>query len=148
MIGTIFVAALAAAAQRPSAVPSIGKIQMQLFYEDSGRLSADIASPAEFSGWNTVIGEGSAAEPANDLLVTVEILADDAESISEPLSVTVRGNRKMLAQRRFTNVLPSADGRTWKALWLTDVACAGHVEVTASIGRSTRTAALSLDCGE
>jgi hypothetical protein len=148
MIGTTFAIAMAAAAQTPSAVPSIGKIRMQLFYEDSGRLSGDIAPPAEFSGWNTVIGEGSAEEPANDLLVTVEILTGEVESVEQPLSVTVRGNRKILGQRRFTDVLASADGRTWKALWLTNVACAGHVEVTASIGRSTRKTSVSLDCGE
>jgi hypothetical protein len=139
--------ALALAPPAPAA-PSVGAIRMQLYYEDSGRLSANIAPPAEFSGWNTVIGEGSAEEPANDLLVTVEVLTGAVESVEAPLSVTVTGNRKILGQRRFTDVLTSADGRTWKALWLTNVACAGHVEVVATIGRSTRKAAVSLDCGE
>jgi hypothetical protein len=32
--------------------------------------------------------------------------------------------------------------------WLADVGCAGHIEVTATIGRSTRKAAVDLDCGE
>ena len=146
MIVAPLLAALAAAPSAPA--PSVGKIRMQLFYEDSGRLSEDIAPPAEFSGWNTVIGEGSAKEPANDLLVTVEVLTGAVESVEQPLSVTVTGNRKILGQRRFTDVLTSADGRTWKALWLTNVGCAGHVEVKATIGRSTRTAAVSLDCGE
>lgn len=139
--------ALALAPSAPAA-PSVGAIRMQLFYEDSGRLSGDITSTADFSGWNTVIGEGSAEEPANDLLVTVEVLTGAVESVEAPLTVTVTGNRKILGQRRFTDVLTSADGRTWKALWLTNVACAGHVEVVATIGRSTRKAAISLDCGE
>lgn len=145
MIATFLAALLAPAAAPP---PSVGKIHMQLFYEDSGRLSSDIAPPAGFSGWNTVIGEGSAEEPANDLLVTVELLTGAVESVAEPLTITVRGNGKVLGQKRFADVLTSADGRTWKALWLTNVGCAGHVEVTATIGRSTRTAAVSLDCGE
>ncbi|HEX8622069.1 MAG TPA: hypothetical protein VF718_08860 [Allosphingosinicella sp.] len=146
MIIAPLLAALAAA--QPAPPPTVGKIRMQLFYEDSGRLSADISPPSDFSGWNTVIGEGSAEEPANDLLVTVELVTGAVESVAEPLTVTVRGNRKVLGQRRFADVLTSADGRTWKALWLTDVGCAGHVEVTATIGRSTRKAAVSLDCGE
>jgi hypothetical protein len=140
-------AALAAAQSAPA--PGVGKIRMQLFYEDSGRLSEDIAPPAEFIGWNTGIGEGSAKEPANDLLVSVEVLSGGAESIGQPLSVVVRGGKgKVLGQRRFADVLTSADGRTWKALWLTDIGCAGHVEVTATLGRSTRKAAVDLDCGE
>ena len=125
-------AALAAAQSAPA--PSVGKVRMQLFYEDSGRLSEDIAPPAEFIGWNTVIGEG---------------LSGGAESIGPPLSVVVRGSKgKVLGQRRFADVLTSSDGRTWKALWLTDVGCAGSVEVTATLGRSTRKAAVGLDCGE
>ena len=148
MVVATFLTALLAAAQAPGGTPAVGSIRMQLFYEDSGRLSGDIAPPAEFSGWNTVIGEGSAEEPANDLLVTVEVLTGAVESVEEPLSVTVRGNSKILGERRFPDVLTSGDGRTWKGLWLTDVGCAGHVEVTATIGRSTRKAAISLDCGE
>ncbi|HEX9963625.1 MAG TPA: hypothetical protein VGB04_01425 [Allosphingosinicella sp.] len=44
-----------------------------LFYENTGRLSKDISPPVEFTGWNTVIGEGSAEDAADDLLVTVEV---------------------------------------------------------------------------
>jgi hypothetical protein len=143
---TAILLALLAAAQAPAAAPAVGKIRMQLFYEDSGRLSRDIAPPADFSGWNTVIGEGSAEEAANDLLVTVEVVGDPGNA---PLSVVVRGAKgKVLAQRRHADLLGSTDGRTWKALWVTDVGCAGRVEVTATIGRSTRKTAIDLDCGE
>lgn len=149
MIGTIFIAALAAATQRPSAVPSIGKIQMQLFYEDSARLSRDIAPPADFTGWNTIIGEGSAEEGANDLMISVEVQGPSGENITQPLSVVARDVKgRVLGQRRYSNLLTSAQGRTWKALWLADVGCAGHIEVTATIGRSTRKSTIDLDCGE
>jgi hypothetical protein len=33
-------------------------------------------------------------------------------------------------------------------LWLNDVGCAGEIQVTATIGKSTRKSAISLDCGE
>lgn len=73
-------AAMLAAPQAGSA-PTVGAFRMQLFYEDSGRLSKDISPPVEFTGWNTIIGEGSAEEAASDLLVTVEVRGPPGESI-------------------------------------------------------------------
>jgi hypothetical protein len=140
---------LAALLAAPSpAAPSIGAFRMQLFYEDSGRLSKDVSPPVEFTGWNTVIGEGSAEEAATDLLVTVEVRGPPGESIEQPLTLVARAKGKVLAQRRFDSLLTTIRGRTYKALWLNDVGCAGRIEVTATIGRSTRKTALSLDCGE
>jgi len=143
-------ACLAALLAAPSAPPdaSVGAIRMQLFYEDSGRLSKDIAPPAEFTGWNIVIGEGSAEEAANDLLVLVEVRVPPGRALDQPLSVVARADGKVLGQRRFDNLLTTMEGRTWKALWLTDVGCAGRIEVTATIARSTKKSAISLDCGE
>lgn len=148
MMIAAFLAALAAAPSAPPA-PAVGRIRMQLFYEDTGRLSRDIAPPAEFTGWNTVIGEGSAEEAANDLLVTVEVRGAAGENVAQPLSVVARsGKGKVIAQRRFGNLLTSAQGRTWKALWLADVGCSGRIEIVATIGRSTRRSTINLDCGE
>ena len=143
-----FLAALLAAPSA-STTPSVGAIRMQLFYEETGRLSRDIAPPADFTGWNTIIGEGSAEEAANDLLVLIEVRGAAGETVVQPLSVVARGgNNKVIAQRRFADLLTSAQGRTWKALWLADVGCAGRIEVTATIGRWTRKSAINLDCGE
>jgi len=52
--GSIFLTAVAPA-QTPQAI--IQSIRVQLYYEQSGTLSANIAPPAKFSGWNTVIGQ-------------------------------------------------------------------------------------------
>ena len=147
MIAALLAALLAAPAAPPG--PSVGAIRMQLFYEETGRLSRDIAPPADFTGWNTVIGEGSAEEAANDLLVLVEVRGPPGENIAQPLTVVARGGKgKVLAQRRFDTLLTTVQGRTWKALWLADVGCAGRIEVAATIGRSTRRSAINLDCGE
>jgi hypothetical protein len=147
-----FVAASLAAAPAPAApaptAPKVGAFRMQLFYENSGRLSKDISPPVEFTGWNTVIGEGSAEEAANDLLVSVEVRGPAGEFIEQPLTLVARAKGKVLAQRRFEGLLTNVQGRTWKALWLNDVGCAGRIEVVATIGRSTRKSAISLDCGE
>ena len=144
-----FLAAMLVQAQHPAtAAPRVGAFRMQLFYENSGRLSKDISPPVEFTGWNTVIGEGSAEEAASDLLVTVEVRGPPGELVEQPLTLVARAKGKVLAQRRFDSLLTNAQGRTWKALWLNDVGCAGLIEVTATIGRSARKSALSLDCGE
>jgi hypothetical protein len=129
---------------------AIGRIRMHLFLEESGKLSPDIAPPAEFTGWNTIIGEGSAGEAANDLLIVVEVRNPGGEAnLAQPLTIVARGrNGKTLGQRRYSNLLTSGEGRVWKGLWLSDVGCGGHIEVTASIGRSTRKSAIDLDCGE
>jgi hypothetical protein len=148
MITEAFLAAMLAT---PAAAPAprVGAFRMQLYYENSGRLSKDISPPVEFSGWNTIIGEGSAEEAANDLLVSVELRGPPGETIEQPLTLVARGEKgKILAQRRFDNLLTTVEGRTWKALWLNDVGCAGHIEVTATIGKSTRKSQISLDCGE
>jgi hypothetical protein len=145
MIEAFLAAMLAAPAAAPA--PSVGAFRMHLFYEGSGRLSKDISPPVEFTGWNTIIGEGSAEEPASDLL-TVEVRGAPGELIEQPLTLLARARGKVLAQRRFDSLLTNVQGRTYKALWLADVGCAGRIEVTATIGRSTRKSALSLDCGE
>lgn len=147
MIAPLLAAMLAAQAAPPA--PAIGAFRMHLFYENSGRLSKDVSPPVDFTGWNTIIGEGSAEEPANDLLVTVEVRGAPGDSIEQPLTLVARGAKgKILAQRRFDGLLTTLQGRTYKALWLNDVGCAGRIEVTATIGRSTRKSAISLDCGE
>lgn len=142
-----FLVTLLATPAATSSAPSVGAIRMQLFYEETGRLSKNIAPPAEFTGWNTIIGEGSAEEAANDLLVTVEVRGAPGEDVGQ-LHVVARSGKKVVAQRRFDNLLTTVQGRTWKALWLSNVGCAGRIEVTAAIGRSTRKSAIDLDCGE
>ncbi|HEX8307135.1 MAG TPA: hypothetical protein VF645_01790 [Allosphingosinicella sp.] len=143
-----FLAAMVAAPAATAPAPRVGAFKMQLYYENSGRLSKDISPPVDFSGWNTIIGEGSAEEAANDLLVTVEVKGPPGELIEQPLTLVARAKGKVLAQRKFETLLTTVEGRTWKALWLSDVGCAGRIEVTATIGKSSRKSAISLDCGE
>ena len=148
--GYLFVAATAlwpAGAQGAE----IGRIRAHLVYEETGRLSEDILAQPDFVAWNTIIGEGSAEESANDLLVMVEVTGRGGqENIEEALEIAARGDHgRVLASRRFAeSLLTSDDGRVWKSLWLADVGCAGHIEISARIGRTTRQAELVLDCGE
>jgi hypothetical protein len=137
----------------------IGRIRAHLVYEETGRLSADLLTAQGMALWNTIIGEGDAEEMANDLLILVEVLGAGAqqEFIEEPLEIGVRRDEsfsigrprgRVNRQRRFESLLTSDEGRVWKALYLPDAGCAGRLEISATIGRSTRRATLDLVCGE
>ncbi len=102
-------------------------------------------------GWNTVIGEGSAEEPASDLLVDVSLAGtgEDESFVSDPLElwVTTKGG-KTLARRTFMGMLVPNTGALHSPLWLPDVGCAGALTIHARFRKQTKTARLSLDCGE
>jgi hypothetical protein len=67
-VGLLFATPVAAQEATPTVV--LGPLTAQLYYKFSGLLSSDLLSrKPPFSGWNTVIGEGDATEPAEDLLV-------------------------------------------------------------------------------
>lgn len=141
-----FVALFAAA---PAAAAEIGQIRAHLLYERTGTLSENIAPPSKFSAWNTIIGEGDAKEPANDLLIMVEVKGSGGEeNIATSLKIVARGEGgKLLGQRSHKDLL-ATDGRFWKALLLHDVGCAGTIEIVASIGRSSKYSKVELACGE
>lgn len=124
----------------------VGRIRVHLFYETTGRLSDDIATTG-FAAFNVVIGEGSAEEPANDVVVAVEVRATD--EARTPLRIVVRNEHgRILAQRTVRGPFYSEGGSLWKAVWLEDAGCAGPLTITAAIGRSTATERVILACGE
>ena len=127
----------------------IGRIRAHLFYENSGRLSPDIAPPSDFDAFNVIIGEGSAEEPANDLLVAVEVTGAPIETAT-PLRIVVRNDRgRVVAQRSIAGPFLSADQpRVWKAIYLQNVGCAGTLRISATLGRSSRSTSIDLVCGE
>lgn len=146
MIG--FILALAASTAQP-ATAELGEIRMHLFYTYSGQLSDDVSPPRAFAGWNVVIGEGDALEPADDLLVVVEVRADGHQFVEGPLHVVARGrDDRLIAERRFDAALTSDNGSSFNPLWLTDVGCEGEIRVTATFAGRTSTETLELHCGE
>ena len=136
---------------------SLGDIEARLFYKETGRLSEDILSRREeFIFHNTIIGEGSAEEAADDLLISVEMSAGKFGSAEQnhryletPVTIVARDSRgRILGQRTHGSVLTSYRGSEHKVLWLNDATCAGDVTITATFGRQTKTATLPMHCGE
>lgn len=143
-----WVAATAFMLATPATAAEIDAIRLHLFYEATGRLSPDIASPASFTAWNTIIGEGDAEEPASDLLVAVVVRADGHQFIETPLRIrATNAEGRLLGERVFDAVLTSDEGVTVKPLWLSDVGCE-EINVIASMGSSHAETRLVLDCGE
>ena len=147
------VLALAAALLLPAAADAqqVGRIRAHLVYEETGRLSEDLVARPDFAAWNTIIGSGEAEEPANDVLVMVEVIGTTGgeENIAAPLEIVARGeNGRVLGRRRLRDLFASEQGRVWKALWLPDSTCAGRIDITATIAGRARSAQLNLGCGE
>ncbi len=140
---------LALAAQAAPPPVRLGEIRMHLFYQATGRLSRDISPPTEFSAWNTIIGGGEAEEPADDLLLVVELRGAAEQRAEAPLRIQARDGRgRLLGDRRFEGLYTSPAGRTYSPLWLRGVGCAGEIRVTATLGRETASETLTLNCGE
>lgn len=132
----------------PSA--KIEKIEAHLFYEYTGRLSANVAPPAEFSFWNTVIGEGSAEEAANDVLITITISAEPGSYFdTDVLNITVLNtdDKSVVLERSITGLLIPMSGSTTKAVYVMDTTCRS-LEVVATIGASTLSNTIPFACGE
>jgi hypothetical protein len=106
-------------------IPNVDTINAHLFYEKSGTFSDNIASPSQFHGWNTPIGEGDAKEPANDILVKIYLSAGNGKETftKTPLffECNDRNTGKWLVRRAFRTLLFGNDGRLVKAVWLPDV---------------------------
>ena len=149
-----FVLTAAALVLLPAAAHAqqVGQIRAHLVYEETGRLSEDLVARPDFAAWNTIIGSGEAEEPANDVLVLVEVVSASGgeDNIATPLEIVARGeDGRVLGRRRFRDSLFTTEpGRVWKPLWLPDSTCEGRMTITATLGRSTRTAELNLGCGE
>ena len=139
----------APAAAQPAPQLKLESITARLLYTSSGALSDNIAPPAEFTLFNTVIGEGDAAEPANDVLVSAIVTSRDAQANgTEPLTLVVRDEGgKVLARRVFDSIF--VDGaRSVSSVLVQDVACVGPVTIEATMGRQRLTTSLDFACGE
>ena len=138
-----------AQAKGQATAAKIDELRVQLFYERSGALSPSIAPPAKFEAWNTMIGEGDAKEPANDLIVSAVLsVKTDQANVSTPFRITVKGKGgKVLAERTFKGLFFSG-GKVVKAVLVPNAACAGPLNVEASLGAERKRTSVTLACGE
>jgi hypothetical protein len=156
-VGPLFAAAglffaTSAAAQEAAPNVVLGPLTAQLYYKFSGLLSSDLLSrKPPFSGWNTVIGEGDATEPAEDLLVAVTLKSATEEEafLEDKLELWVENEEgTVIARRDFEGVLVPHQGSVASPLWVSNVGCAGLLELHARYQEQEQIAELRLYCGE
>jgi len=143
----ILAGSLAAAPPTSDADFRVTDIRAQLLYEHSGRLSVDLTATPDFAIWNTVIGEGSAEEPADDMLVSAVISGPDEANLTVPLTIIVRDAKgKVLASRMFTPLLAA---KTYvRSVLVRDAGCAGMIRMEARLGKSVHRENIEMACGE
>ncbi len=135
--------------QAETAKAHLEKAQVRLWYEASGRLSADIAPPNAIVLWNTVIGEGGAEENANDALFTAQVRTDGQQITSQTAVLTVASKTgKILAQRAFRGILTGKQSTAVLPLWVRDIGCAGPVVFSARLGTERQSFSIDFACGE
>lgn len=155
MAVALFALALALAADANSNAANsieLDRIEARLFYAGTGRLSDDLLGRSDpFIGWNTIIGEGSAEELADDLVIVARLRSVDGTEkiVDSPVEITVRNAQgKIVGSRTWRSVLTSKDGMVALPLWLNDVGCAGDLKFTARYNGKVKSGQLALDCGE
>jgi hypothetical protein len=127
----------------------LNKLQVRLWYQETGRLSDNIAPPMTPTLWNTMIGEGQAEENANDVLFTAQILTDGEQFVDKPAVLTATNAAgKVLAKRTFPSTLTGQAGGAVLPLWVEDIACAGVVVFSARIGSEKSSFSIDFACGE
>jgi hypothetical protein len=138
ILAVAFAAALLAL-PAPAAAARIGQVTLRLFYERSGRLSAPVREGPDFNTWNMAWGGGSAEEPANDVLVSVEILGETGSGpVGAPLEIVARNAQgRVIGRRVFRDLQLWESGALWKSLWLTEATCDG-LDITVTLGRESR----------
>lgn len=137
-------------AQAQSKTAKIEAIRAYLFYERSGRLSKNIAPPASFSGFNTMIGEGDAEEPAEDILIAVELSGPKDEYLKQPLTISVSypTGKRAGSKREFRDgILFGEGGKVTKAVYAENATCS-PLRVAATVGRSAKSITIDFKCGE
>jgi len=150
----VFAAALAGAVAWSSAALAdevkVASIEAFLVYGQSGRLSPDIAGGnATIDFHNTVIGEGGAEEPADDVLVVVHFIRGATGGETPEISLrAVAHDSGNAIQERKNLTLAFVDGATAaRSMLLADVTCT-DVDVTVSVGKAQTGVNLPFTCGE
>lgn len=129
----------------------IGAVRAHLYYQRSGVLSEDlVAWRPHFNGWNTVIGEGDAEEPAENLLVVATVVNPGGEAwLNEKLTLRVTGEKgRQIKERVFSGLLLADKGTLHLPMWLDDAGCIGPVTISATFRGKSVAGTLQLMCGE
>jgi len=122
-------------------------VEAMLLYEETGAMSENIAGNGYFTAFNSIIGEGSAAENASDLVIRAVIDANEETYLEVPLTIRVLdSDGKVLDSRTIDSLL--LNQRTYRTMLFEDGTCAGEITIEAKLGTSVKRETLNMMCGE
>lgn len=125
----------------------VAAVEAMLLYEETGTLSENIAGNGYFTAFNVIIGEGSAQENANDLLIRAVITANEEINLDTPLIISVYDSEGAVLQRRTIDGLLLGK-TTYRTMLLENAGCAGEITIEAKLGTSVKRETLNMICGE
>ena len=152
---TMLAASHATAQKQPAAKATetarLAGVGVQLFLEDSGRLSPDVTEIADFRGFNMQAnGTGIALERFTDFLISVRFEAP-GETFAKGRQATVAiidaKSGRAIETRIISDVFIGRSGRTTRPVWVRDRMCS-PLEIRVTGGGRTITKKLDLNCGE
>jgi hypothetical protein len=114
----------------------ISKINAYLVYNQSGKMSENLIDNESFFLWNTVIGEGSAAEPSAQTLVIVEISGNPKEYTQRDIKLTVMNGNEVFFKQSFDFVILDENSKYYAAFLLYNTGCS-ELKLTAEILNKT-----------
>jgi hypothetical protein len=146
------VAVVCLAGLQPSSAQTVevADIRVQLFYEDSGQLSADdLTKRKDLALWNTIIGAGDAGGPARSFLVSIVLRSTPSSFLKREAVVTVTDDKKKtkVMERHFRGLLFGKDGQLVKPILVENQTCS-PTTIRAVIGARTKSVTLPFECGE
>lgn len=145
-LAALMVAAPAAAKGNPGNARVVA-VEAMLLYEETGAMSENIAGNGDFTAFNVIIGEGSAAENASDLVIRAVIDANEETFLEVPLVIrVVDSDGNVLDSRTIETLL--LNQRTYRTMLFEDGGCAGEVTIEAKLGTSVKRETLNMMCGE
>jgi hypothetical protein len=136
-----------------SAQVMVEEIRLQVFKEQSGTFSENIAGSRDVFE-NAVSGRSQLGEPADAMLVTLVVSGPKNSKSSDKIardlaSVTVtqaaKTGPRVLLKRAYGGFMFGNEGRSHKAFWLEGATCA-PLEVDVRLGRSRKTTKVEFRC--
>lgn len=134
-------------AETTEAAPEVAGVEAMLLYEQSGKMSVNLAGNGYFTAFNSVIGEGSAQENASDMVIRAVIKAPEQTFSKIPLVITVYDNKgRVIQQRKIESLL--LEKTTHRTMLLENGSCVGEITLEAKMGKSVKRETLNMMCGE
>lgn len=103
----------------------ISSVEVRLFYNDSGVFSKNILNDNDFQLWNTVIGEGSAAEPSDRFMIRAKFTGPANEYVDQDIKLSVKNSEtgKTIYSETFYGFMFNSLGINFRAALISEHDC-------------------------